>query len=441
MNDFWNFFERMNEVVYVTDMDTNELVYMNERARKAHHVPSLESLKGQLCYQVLQGCSEPCPICTNARLRPGEFYEWKYYNPLVQRTFALKDTMIVKDGRRYRLELAIDISVQEQQRRAIEDFTANEALLNEGLRLALSAPAPEQSLQVLMQYLGQSLSSERVYIFEETPEHTFDNTYEWCAHGSVPQKEFLQNVPYETVEVWYQSFLKNENVLIRDLESIREENPRAYEILKPQNIHSLVASPLVFQKKIIGFYGVDNPPANILNHISVIFDVLGHFIVSILRRRDLVRRLETLSYYDQLTGALNRHKMNESITEIHPHESIGILYCDVLGLKKINDTKGHLAGDDLLIRSCNCLLEHFPKDSVYRIGGDEFMVMISNIPEDIFLQKVDALRKSMPRCDLSMSLGCVWRPRCNGRINELISEADGLMYEEKRLYYEKNPRV
>lgn len=435
MKEIWDFYESMDEIVYVADMDTYELVYMNKKAREAHAVSSVDKIRGQKCYQTLQGCSMPCAMCTNSHLKPGEFYEWTYYNPRVKRTFALKDTMLLKNGRRYRMELSVDISDQEQQRRAIEDFTAIEAMVNNSLRLALSAQTPEMSLNVLLQYLGQFLECDRVYIFEETPQHTFNNTYEWCASGVLPQKNNLQDIPYDTVKLWYQSFMKNENVLIHDVESLRDTDRSAYEALAPQNIHSLVASPLIFQKKIIGFYGVDNPPGNYLDHISVMFQVLGHFIVSILRRRDLVQKLEILSYYDQLTGAKNRHGMNEFISNVHHHESIGILYCDVLGLKKINDTKGHLAGDALLVRSYECLLRQFPKESIFRVGGDEFMVMISNISMDPLRQRIQALREDMPRHDLCMSLGWVWRQRCNGQITELIKEADRLMYEEKRRYY------
>lgn len=435
MKEIWEFFETLDEIVYVADMDTYELVYLNRRARMNHNITSLEDIKGRKCYQVLQGCSSPCAMCTNAHLKSGEFYEWTYYNPRVKRTFALKDTVLLKDDRRYRMELSVDISDQELQRRVIEDFTAIEAMVNNGLRLALSAQTPEMSLNILMQYLGQSLSSERVYIFEETSEHTYNNTYEWCAHGVLPQKDNLQNVPYDTVKIWYQSFLKNENILIHDIEALRDTDHLMYETLAPQNIHSLVVSPLIFQKEIIGFYGVDNPPENILNHISVMFQVLGHFIVSILRRRDLVQKLEILSYYDQLTGAKNRHGMNEFIASVRHHDSIGILYCDILGLKKVNDTKGHLAGDALLVRSCECLLRQFPKDSIFRVGGDEFMVMISGISMETMRQHVRALQEDMPRHDLCMSLGWVWRPQCNGRITELIKEADHLMYEEKRRYY------
>ena len=67
-------------------------------------------------------------------------------------------------------------------------------------------------------------------------------------------------------------------------------------------------------RRLIGFYGIDNPPLELMSHISFTLQLFGHFISSILKRRDLVERLENLSFYDQLTGAKNRHAMNEFLS-------------------------------------------------------------------------------------------------------------------------------
>ena len=435
MKHIWEFYENMNEVVYVSDMDTYEMVYLNKYGREKLGVASMDEIIGQPCYKVLQRCTSPCVMCTNHKLNPGEFYEWNYHNNLLGRTYTLKDTMIKQDGRRYRLEISIDIQDQDEQEQTIHEFASNEALVNEGLRLALSESTPTKSIHVLLKYLGQSLKSERVYIFEETPEHTFHNTYEWCAEGVEPQIENLQDVPAEAVELWYKSFVKNENVVIKNVDHIKAIDPKAYEYLEPQKIHSLVVSPIVFHDQIIGFYGVDNPPENFLNHISVMFMVLGHFIASILRRRDLVRRLEAMSYYDQLTGALNRHGMNEFVANVDHDASIGIIYCDVMGLKIVNDTKGHLEGDALLLRSYQCLTEVFPKNTVFRIGGDEFLAMSSNVTLEDLHEKVRLVKEKMPEYNVNFAIGWVWEPKCNGRITELMKIADHRMYEEKERYY------
>ena len=81
-----------------------------------------------------------------------------------------------------------------------------EAVINEGLRVALLEETPDQSLEVLLEHLGKALNGERTYIFEQNESGSDDNTYEWAAEGVRPEKENLQNVPPEVCASWYQKF-------------------------------------------------------------------------------------------------------------------------------------------------------------------------------------------------------------------------------------------
>lgn len=171
-----------------------------------------------------------------------------------------------------------------------------ETVINEGLRVALMEETPDQSLEVLLEHLGKALNGERTYIFEKNESGCDDNTYEWVADGVEPEKENLQNVPPEVCADWYQNFSVGRHITIGRLEDIRETVPVQYEILKRQNIHSLVVVPLYNGEKNIGFYGVDNPPVRLLEYASNMLQTAAYFIVSSLKRRDLFRALQKRSY-------------------------------------------------------------------------------------------------------------------------------------------------
>ena len=221
----WKFYERMQESVCVVDMESHELVYANRYARKIYGIELREDIGAKKCYELLRGSSLPCTGCNQKKLEPGFFVEEVRYNPVIKKQQALKETVIEENGRRYRFELGVDLSAWEQQNRGYED---NETMINEGLRIAMMASAPEESVAALLEYLGQSLGSDRVYIFEETETGTFRNTYEWCADGVTPEKENLQNVSFQVVSLWYQKFLRDENVIIKNLESIRKTDGAVY---------------------------------------------------------------------------------------------------------------------------------------------------------------------------------------------------------------------
>ena len=171
-----------------------------------------------------------------------------------------------------------------------------EAVINEGLRVALQEETPDQSLEVLLEHLGKALKGERTYIFERNEAGCDDNTYEWAAQGVEPEKDNLQNVPQEVCASWYRNFSIGKHIVIESLEDIRETDPLQYENLKRQNIHSLVVVPLYDGKKTIGFYGVDNPPVKSLEYASNMLQTAAYFIVSSLKRRNLVRELQKRSH-------------------------------------------------------------------------------------------------------------------------------------------------
>ena len=171
-----------------------------------------------------------------------------------------------------------------------------EAIINEGLRVALLEATPDQSLEVLLKYLGKALNGERTYIFERNASNCDDNTYEWVADGVQPEKDNLQDVPPEVCASWYRNFSVGKHIVIENLEDIRESDPLQYENLKRQSIHSLVVVPLYDGKQMIGFYGVDNPPVKSMEYASNMLQTAAYFIVSSLKRRNLVRELQKRSY-------------------------------------------------------------------------------------------------------------------------------------------------
>ena len=423
--ELWKFYENMQECVYVVDLDSHELVYANRYARTIYGIDSVEESRGKKCYELLKGSSAPCRTCNVKKLSPGSFLEEVRYNPVLRKKQALKETIIEENGRRYRFELGVDLSAWEQQNKAYED---NEKMINEGLRIAMMEAVPEDSIDVLLEYLGQAFQSDRVYVFEETEEGTFRNTFEWCAENVTPQKENLQNVSADVVSLWYRKFLRDENVVIKNVESVRETDRPVYEYLQPQ-------SPLKREGKIIGYNGVDNPPQQFLEHITTLLRILGHFIVTLLNRRKHVHRLEELCFQDQLTGIGNRHAMNEYIGMMQPGKSIGILYCDVMGLKRVNDEKGHREGDKLLIRVGECLQEVFGAHALFRVGGDEFLVVCEGIEEKELRDKVAMLERQMRERDALMAVGCVWRAENDEDFDHLLREADEKMYEDKRIRF------
>ncbi len=146
--------------------------------------------------------------------------------------------------------------------------------------------------------------------------------------------------------------------------------------------------------------------------------------------------------YDQLTGVLNRRSYEEKLLQLAENTppEFCIVSADINGLKKANDTIGHLAGDELIIGAAECLSAVFRETgTVYRTGGDEFCVITDGSLEQAQhtlsdLEKVLAQWKSRYNSSLSISTGAASN-RDHDSIESVIAEADIKMYEYKRNYY------
>lgn len=92
---------------YIADIQTYELLYLNQSSCEVLGLTPKEVL-GRKCYEVIQGRTSPCPFCTNNRLTEDAFYEWEFYNPLLRRTFLIKNRIVDWNGHRARLELSHD---------------------------------------------------------------------------------------------------------------------------------------------------------------------------------------------------------------------------------------------------------------------------------------------------------------------------------------------
>ena len=106
-----------------------------------------------------------------------------------------------------------------------------------------------------------------------------------------------------------------------------------------------------------------------------------------------------------------------------------------MGLKRVNDTKGHKEGDNLLFRACECLKRCLGSYELFRIGGDEFVALCKEVTERKMQEHTEALRKDMVKNDALMAIGNEWNAKYDNNIDQLLIRADSKMYEDKRRYY------
>ena len=182
--------------------------------------------------------------------------------------------------------------------------------------------------------------------------------------------------------------------------------------------------------------------------ISPVFDKTGErdsaliMITDITERKKAEEQLKYMSLRDPLTGLYNRAYFEEGMKHLESYRfaQVGIIICDVDGLKLINDTLGHNAGDSILMAAANIIKECFREgDVIARVGGDEFAVLLLNTKRDVIETSCHRMRHAISKYNvshlelpLSLSIGFAVNGGKSIPMNSLYKEADYAMYKEKQ---------
>lgn len=147
-----------------------------------------------------------------------------------------------------------------------------------------------------------------------------------------------------------------------------------------------------------------------------------------------------LTKMDSLTGVLNRQAFYSEIYN-NPEDISALLSLDMNGLKTINDTGGHSAGDEALITLALCFSRAVKRNqSVFRVGGDEFVIVCRKVSERDVTQLIQRIKDNVSETKYSCSIGYSYRSDKTKSIDELFKESDEMMYADKALYYASSGR-
>ena len=425
----------ISELVYVSDPETYELLFVNQTGCQTLH---LENSKHKKCYEVLQGKTSPCEFCTNDRLCDDNFYTWEFTNPSIGRHFLLKDKIIQWHGKTARMEIAFDITERELQKQELKNMLDVQTLITNCVRMLYAVDDLDQTINAVLTQIGEFLVSDRAYVFEIKDE-LMNNTHEWTAPGISPQLEKLQQLDLSLISDWLPFFEKNDCIIIDDVEQLQKTNPAAYATLHAQEITSLIAAPIFLDNKLAGYIGIDNYDSEKIKNSSYLLLSMSIFLSYAIRHRNHVDMLHRLSYHDLLTNALNRNAFMDVLSQFRPgqYASAGIIYIDINGMKEINDFYGHHQGDKILITTVAKVFNLFKPDELFRIGGDEFVIITYDLTETDFYEKFNLLRNifcEKTNLPFSIATGSCW-VKSPSDLNSLLQQADSAMYTDKKKFY------
>lgn len=435
--DIHKVLDQIDEIIYIADLENYELLYLNRIGRERFGTPA----PGVKCYEFLQGEEKPCKFCTNGEL---SHLQDKHITWVRQHSAAgnmlLHDSIIDYGGRPCRMELAISVErYVAEVAAAKQDLAAERKLVKCIENLVLSTDF-DAAVNSMLETILEHYSADRAYIFEfDWTRDVTHNTYEICRDGVTPEKDNLQNLPIEVVALWVDIFRNQHRKIniIEDVDALKDDPARRieYDCLHPQGIKSLITVPIFVSGELHGFLGVDNPHAHM--DAPEMLAQITYVAANELQKRTLTDELTVKSYLDPLTGLRNRLAYDEALGYLLGKEiptCVGFL--DLNGLKWINDNLGHDMGNKALRRVCEILLKYIQKEYVYRISGDEFVIIWTDVEYPIFNAAAEQLEAALVEEKDIASFGFVWGAEED--VGVAVRKAEQAMQAAKNKFYASN---
>ena len=303
----------------------------------------------------------------------------------------------------------------------------------------------------LLEKIGHFTKADRAYIVDEK-DGCYYNTYEWCNEGIEPQINQLQNLRAEDMPYWIPKLSSGESIFIEDLENVKETMPVEYEILKPQNIHTLIVFPIILSNTLKGFIGVDNPNIKDAKDVIRLLAALGSYLGTTRENAAVYAMLEYRLNYDSLTKAYNRYgfyKNAQKLIKEHTDTEYCLILSDIKSFKLINEIYGENIADKILIDEVNIIRQKMKGNSVLgRLNGDIIAMVIPKeyLSEKEFSDMIKLLsdRYSNKNFRLHIYLGVYYIKDVNETIRQMVDKVSLVIKKSKGnmsnyiLYYDEN---
>ena len=419
-------FDKMEFSVVIIDPDTHELLYMNQAQRQELGLLPDAPLTGKTCYKTLAGNNAVCEICYEDKLRPNACFTNIYHNPVTATARLLCHTLVPWNGKPCHFCLCIDLDYYMQRHKTNEQVLFQELSVNDIIRAGMYELNPENGLRKMMNRLGGLLRADHVLIAEEIGT-SIHFSYLWETQTTVPFSRKIKPFPREDIQPLYERFIREPVFTIDDVEQFCHESGYAPRL---PNLQRLIFARLRLDDHIYGYLDVVNPAPEQMEKAVPLLRALARFFSILLRNRNLMQRIDRLSKVDPLTGVMNRRGLLDALKDL-PSGMYAFFFGDLNGLKETNDKLGHDAGDRLIQSAASVFVHSCPTNAVFRMGGDEFL-MIEAVQDEQEASAInDRLHDRFRVAGISISLGFSMAALPAANIDTVLAEADCHMYKEK----------
>lgn len=246
----------------------------------------------------------------------------------------------------------------------------------------------DEKFKNLLESMGIFFKADRTYIFtvnHQKARMTYSNG--WSNGGISSEIENIQDLSLDVFPWWLEGLEKNQLIYIEDVSLLPDQARAEKELLRGQNVKSLISVPILVGGQMKAFMSIDSVrshkewTAKNIKRLKIMANIVANGFIQI----EAEKEIEFMAYYDNLTRIPNRllfkDRLERAISLAKRKESfVSVIFIDLDNFKTVNDTMGHAGGDYLLKEVADRLSSRIRKtDTLARFGGDEFVIMLNDI--------------------------------------------------------------
>lgn len=426
-------FDHTNRLIYIADPETYDLLYANPAQLLHSQQPPDCQYAGQKCYRLIAGLSAPCNTCPKDKLRRDRFHFRQFHSMRTSKDYLIWNTLISWENRSCIFSDGLDVEHMLAIYANGRLTTRDDISINDITSLAIQEEDPNVGILRMMEKLGRTLKATHIVLMEEESDgFHLSCTYEWHTDDATPLRERLQHITILENKAFYSAFHNSPILLVDNATAYQKRHPKIQAIHQTEWQRYAIGQ-LTIEHRSLGYIAIINPAKDHFTAITKPLHTILRVTSIMMRNRDNIKKLHTISTIDQLTGVGNRRALTDFVANrLHPGSMYAIFFIDVNGLKKMNDTFGHARGDLLIQTIAYVLADIAPKDHVFRLGGDEFLALMPCRSDEEAIIIIDRIEQSMHIHHCSAAIGYVLCLAPFSNLDAIIHEADEKMYRDKK---------
>lgn len=430
------FLGEQGDMAYLVDPATFNLICGNKAFYNRLGL-SEEQCTGMKCYEAMHKRDAPCPFCSRANWSTDKFYLWKNQNAALEQEFLIKNKLVSWLGEEVLLAFAVDISNDKNIVDSMGSGVSETQYILSGVQHMAEAGSLAAAMASALETIGCFFRADAVHFWQRGKQGDYACPYRW-QRGD--EKIRADSGPQE-VSKWLGSRKWRESLILENTEAMLCDSYEMYQYMKRVGIRNQRWIQVRENDEELGCIAIDNISGNFRN--IAFLESITVFIASEMKKRTLMEGVLHAHLHDDLTGLLSRKSFEDYMAAYHADElaCVGVVVMNFNNLKGINSSRGFQTGNYFIKQFATLLSDVFNGNAVFRLNGDEFLIIASEISRTELDNKIIELEKRIAENGaFSVSIGSSWDDVEND-LDVLMEQAIQAMKVNKKRYYDAVPNT